>query len=57
MEEEAAATCMPECQNCGSHVTDVYVRGFTPDTVEDPRVCPNCEDMTRDRNGVRETRT
>jgi len=38
---------MPECQNCGSHVTDQYARVFTPDGVENPRACPRCEDMTR----------
>lgn len=51
------ATGMPECQNCGSHVTTVYVRVFTPDSIDEPRVCPNCEDMTRSREGVREKRT
>jgi NAD-dependent SIR2 family protein deacetylase len=48
---------MAECQNCGSHVTEVYVRVFTPDAIDNPRVCPNCEDKTRDRNGVRKKRT
>ena len=57
MTDEMTATGMPECQNCGSHVTDVYVRVFTPDSIDEPRVCPNCEDMTRSREGVREKRT
>ncbi|WP_420191770.1 DUF7563 family protein [Haloplanus salinarum] len=49
---------MPECQNCGAHVTERYVRVFTPDDVDEPRVCPRCEDLTRDGDGtVRETRT
>jgi NAD-dependent SIR2 family protein deacetylase len=48
---------MPECQNCGEHVTEQYARVFTPDGVENPRVCPHCEDMTRDGAGVREKQT
>ncbi|WP_455429215.1 DUF7563 family protein, partial [Halobacterium hubeiense] len=39
------------------HVTEVYVRVFTPDSVDEPQVCLNCEDMTRGREGVREKRT
>lgn len=48
---------MPECQNCGSFVTDAYVRVFTPDGVTEPRVCPNCEDKIRDGADVREARS
>lgn len=48
---------MPECGNCGGHVTDDYVRVFTPDFVDQPRVCPNCEDKIRDGNGVRDARS
>lgn len=48
---------MPTCQNCGSHVTADYVRVFTPDAVDEPRVCPNCEDKMRDGNGIREKKT
>jgi len=48
---------MPECQNCGSFVTDAYVRVFTPDGVSQPRVCPNCEDKIRDGAEVREARS
>ncbi|MFC7175343.1 hypothetical protein ACFQL0_22570 [Haloplanus litoreus] len=48
---------MPECQNCGGHVTERYVRVFAPDGVDEPRVCPRCEDLTRDGDGtIRETR-
>lgn len=47
---------MPECKNCGSFVTEDYVRVFTPDHLEDPRVCPSCEDMVRDGASVREAR-
>ena len=48
---------MPECQNCGSFVTTAYARVFTPDSVDEPRVCPNCEDMVRDGADVREARS
>lgn len=48
---------MPECQNCGSFVTADYVRVFTPDGIEDPRVCPRCEDKIRDGADVREARS
>jgi len=48
---------MPECNNCGSFVTERYVRVFTPDRVEQPRVCPNCEDKIRDGADVREARS
>lgn len=44
------------CQNCGSHVTRQYARVFAPDEDAGPRVCPNCEDMVRDRDGVRPKR-
>lgn len=45
---------MPECQNCDAHVTEQYVRVFAPDGLDAPRVCPHCEDMTRDGPGIRE---
>ncbi|WP_443984563.1 DUF7563 family protein [Halorientalis marina] len=48
---------MPECQNCGSFVTEDYVRVFTPEVHDGPRVCPNCEDKIRDGNDVREARS
>lgn len=48
---------MPECQNCGAFVTPAYARVFTPDGVENPRVCPSCEDMVRDGADVREARS
>ena len=47
---------MPTCQNCGGFVTERYVRVFAPDGMDHPRVCPNCEDMVRDGNDVREAR-
>jgi NAD-dependent SIR2 family protein deacetylase len=48
---------MPECQNCGSFVTQDYVRVFTPDGIDAPRVCPRCEDKIRDGADVREARS
>jgi len=47
---------MPHCQNCSSHVTVQYVRVFSPDGIEDPRVCPHCDDLVRDGAEVRETK-
>jgi len=47
---------MPNCQNCGSFVTRDYVRVFTPNDVDRPRVCPACEDLVRDGADVREAR-
>ena len=47
---------MPTCQNCGSFVTADYVRVFTPNDVDRPRVCPACEDLVRDGADVREAR-
>jgi NAD-dependent SIR2 family protein deacetylase len=48
---------MPECQNCGTFVTAAYARVFTPNGVEKPRVCPQCEDKIRDGADVREARS
>ena len=48
---------MPECQNCDSFVTERYVRVFAPDGMEQPRVCPNCEDKIRDGAQVRQARS
>ena len=47
---------MPTCQNCGSHVTRAYARVFTPDGVDDPRVCPRCDDKLREGAEVRDAR-
>lgn len=48
---------MPKCGNCGSFVTQQYVRVFTPDKFDQPRVCPNCEDIIRDGSDVRQARS
>ncbi|WP_438267384.1 DUF7563 family protein [Haladaptatus halobius] len=48
---------MPECQNCGTFVTADYARVFTPDGIDDPRVCPSCPDVIRDGATVREARS
>jgi len=47
---------MPTCQNCESFVTTDYVRVFTPNDVDRPRVCPACEDLVRDGADVRKAR-
>lgn len=47
---------MPECQNCGAFVTVQYVRVFAPEGLDDPRVCINCPDLTRDGARVRNKR-
>ncbi|MFB6234001.1 MAG: hypothetical protein ABEH81_02330 [Halopenitus sp.] len=48
---------MPECSNCGSFVTERYVRVFAPPGFENVRVCPGCEDKVRDGASVREARS
>ncbi len=48
---------MPECQNCGAFVTEAYARVFTPPGVENPRVCPDCEELIRDGAQIREARS
>ncbi|AEN05637.1 hypothetical protein Halar_1931 [halophilic archaeon DL31] len=48
---------MPECQNCSSFVTRRYVRVFTPEGLDTPRVCPSCEDKIRDGSDVRAARS
>ncbi|MFB6244398.1 MAG: hypothetical protein ABEH80_09875 [Halobaculum sp.] len=45
---------MPKCQNCGSFVTERYVRVFEPEGITSPRACPHCEDMVRRGKTVRE---
>lgn len=42
---------MPECKNCGEHVTKQYVRVATPKTDPDaqPDCCPWCHDKVRRR--------
>ncbi len=48
---------MPNCRNCDSFVTERYVRVFAPNGMDRPSVCPNCEDVVRDGNDVREARS
>ncbi|WP_434084003.1 DUF7563 family protein [Haloglomus salinum] len=38
------------CNNCGSHVSQDYVRVFSTDNSVD--VCPHCEDRLRSGDGV-----
>lgn len=47
---------MATCLNCDGFVTEAYVRVFAPNDMSDPRVCPNCEDMTRANGDVRSKR-
>ncbi|WP_172861755.1 DUF7563 family protein [Halopenitus persicus] len=48
---------MPDCQNCGTFVTPAYARVFTPNEIDEPRVCPSCEDAVRDGADVRSARS
>ncbi|WP_425492956.1 DUF7563 family protein [Halohasta litorea] len=48
---------MPTCENCESHVTDNYVRVFTPDGLDNPRACPQCDDLIRHNGQIRKART
>lgn len=41
---------MAKCENCGSHVTEQYVRVFVPDDGQ-PECCPSCPGMIRDPSG------
>lgn len=54
--DDRLAPIMPRCQNCDSFVTTDYVRVFTPNGVDRPRVCPSCEDLVRDGADVRKAR-
>ena len=49
---------MPECGNCGSFVTEDYVRTMSRRDSETVEVCPWCPDQKRDaRNRPREARS
>jgi hypothetical protein len=49
---------MPNCLACDSFVTEAYVKVFAPNGMDQPRVCPNCENKTRTGHGeVREKRS
>jgi len=43
---------MPECLNCGSHVTADYARVFSVEDDGAVRVCPNCPDKIRGTDGT-----
>ncbi|WP_425311117.1 DUF7563 family protein [Halococcus dombrowskii] len=47
---------MPDCLNCGGSVTKQDVRVFAPTGMDTVRVCPNCPDMIREGNDVREAK-
>lgn len=46
---------MPECQNCGSHVTTDYVRVVSHDG-EAVHACPQCPDRVRVGGEIRGAR-
>jgi hypothetical protein len=48
---------MPECGNCGAFVTTQYVRVFAPSELETVRACPECPDLVRSGNDVREAKS
>ncbi|WP_425311111.1 DUF7563 family protein [Halococcus dombrowskii] len=48
---------MPDCLNCGGFITEQYVRVFAPTEMDTVRVCPNCPDMVREGNDVREAKS
>lgn len=47
---------MPECGNCGRHVSEEYERVFLPDDRETVRCCPEC-DVMRDGPDTRKKRS
>jgi hypothetical protein len=53
---ESTDSTMPDCLNCSAFVTEQYVRVFAPTRMDTVRVCPNCPDMVRDGNDVREAK-
>lgn len=44
---------MPECGNCGGHVTPAYVRVHAPTEADTVRTCPNCN-LVRDGAQIRD---
>lgn len=48
---------MPTCTNCGAHVTAEYVRVMSRRDEDEVRACPDCPDMIRVGDEVREKRT
>lgn len=47
---------MPECGNCGRHVTPDYERVHKPEHLDHVRTCPDCE-YIREEGGVRKMKT
>jgi hypothetical protein len=39
------------CDNCGTAVSDRYVRVAVPPELDAPRVCPHCPDRVRGPDG------
>lgn len=50
---------MPECKNCGGHVTSTYARVRSYPGENEPRCCPDCEDKVYGAagEGVRDAKT
>ncbi|GAA0460290.1 hypothetical protein GCM10008985_15930 [Halococcus dombrowskii] len=53
----STVSTMPDCLNCGGFITEQYVRVFAPTEMDTVRVCPNCPDMVREGNDVREAKS
>jgi len=45
---------MPQCQNCGSHVTEQYIRVFSKNGADHVDACPDCPDLKRANGKPRE---
>lgn len=48
---------MPECQNCGHHVSSDYVRVFAQPDADEVFCCPWCDDELRSNGKVREAKS
>lgn len=48
---------MPDCRNCGAHVTEAYVRVFARRGQDGVFCCPDCEDVVRRNGGVKTARS
>lgn len=51
---QSSSDNMPECENCGAHVSEAYLRVREPEYRDKVRACPNCPDLMRDGAEVRE---
>jgi hypothetical protein len=54
---EASTTRTNRCDRCDSHVTDAFIRVFSPsDSLADLNGCPHCKDRTIAIEGLVENR-